>query len=96
VQTWVGRVLSDLTTLFLLLLVARAVVDLLLSLNRGFRPTGAGAAALEVVYTVTDPPLRLLRRLIPPLRIGNVALDLGFLLLFVALGILQRTVFSSI
>jgi YggT family protein len=39
----------------------------------------------EVVYTLTDPPLRALRRVIPPLRIGQVAIDLGFLVLFLAI-----------
>jgi len=69
---------------FLLLLVARAVLDIVMSLSRGFRPHGPLLVVVEIAYTVTDPPLRLLRRFIPPLRIGSVALDLGFLLLFLA------------
>ena len=43
----------------------------------------------EVVYTLTDPPLRLLRRIIPPLRVGNVAFDLGFLLLFIGIVVVR-------
>jgi len=70
--------------LFLVLLVARAILDIVMSLNRGFHPTGPVLVLVEVAYTATDPPLRLLRRFIPPLRIGSIALDLGFLLLFVA------------
>jgi len=66
------------------LLVARAILDIVMSLNRGFHPTGPVLVLVEVAYTATDPPLRLLRRFIPPLRIGSIALDLGFLLLFVA------------
>lgn len=62
--------------------MARAVLDIVMSLSRSFRPTGPVLVLVEVAYTVTDPPLRLLRRFIPPLRIGSVALDLGFLLLF--------------
>jgi len=65
------------------LLVARAILDIVMSLNRGFHPTGPVLVLVEIAYTVTDPPLRLLRRSIPPLRIGSIALDLGFLLLFV-------------
>ena len=57
----------------------------MLSVSRSFRPTGALVVLFEVVYTLTDPPLRLLRRVIPPLRVGNVAFDLGFLLLFIAI-----------
>ncbi len=67
-----------------MLLVARAILDIVMSLNRGFHPTGPVLVLVEVAYTATDPPLRLLRRFIPPLRIGSIALDLGFLLLFVA------------
>ena len=44
----------------------------------------------EFVYTLTDPPLRLLRRLIPPLRVGNVAFDLGFLVLFIAIVVVRN------
>lgn len=95
-QTVVGRVLSDLTTLFLLLLFIRFVVDLLLTLNRSFRPSGAAAALFEVVFTVTDPPLKALRRLIPPLRVGGVALDLAFTVLVFGLLVIRGTVFSSI
>ncbi len=67
-----------------MLLVARAILDIVMSLNRGFHPTGPVLVLVEIAYTATDPPLRLLRRFIPPLRIGSIALDLGFLLLFVA------------
>jgi YggT family protein len=60
-----------------------------LSVSRTFRPTGALVVVFEVVYTLTDPPLRLLRRVIPPLRVGNVAFDLGFLLLFIAIVVVR-------
>jgi YggT family protein len=62
--------------------------------SRNFRPTGALLVVFEVVFTVTDPPMRFLRRFIPPLRLGGIALDLSFLLLFiltqVAIGLVQR------
>jgi YggT family protein len=62
--------------------------------SRNFRPTGALLVLFEVVFTVTDPPMRFLRRFIPPLRLGGIALDLSFLLLFiltqVAIGLVQR------
>jgi YggT family protein len=60
-----------------------------LSVSRTFRPTGALVVVFEVVYTLTDPPLRLLRRIIPPLRVGNIAFDLGFLLLFIAIVVVR-------
>ena len=45
---------------------------------------------LEVVYSITDPPLKFLRRFIPPLRLGGIALDLSFLVLFILVNILIR------
>ena len=50
------------------------------------------ALVLELAYSATDPPLKLLRRLIPPLRIGNISLDLGFIVLFFAVTILMQVV----
>ena len=77
-------------TVYLVILVARWVIELVQSVNRSFRPTGAWVVVCEVVYTATDPPLRLLRRLIPPLRVGGVAFDLGFLLLFIVIVVLRQ------
>ncbi len=51
--------------------------------SRDFRPTGPLVVLFEIIYTVTDPFLRPLQRLIPPLRIGGFALDLAFILLFI-------------
>jgi YggT family protein len=50
----------------------------------------------EAIYTITDPPLRLLRRLIPPLRLGNFSLDLGMLLLFLLTGVVLLPLFGSL
>ena len=91
-QSVVGHVLADLTNVYLLLLVVRAIMDTVLSFKRDLHPTGAGAAALEVVYTATDPPLKALRRVLPPLRIGQFSLDLGFLVLFFVVSILRGVV----
>jgi YggT family protein len=65
------------------MLIGRFVIDWIMVLSRSFRPTGPLIVLFEVIYTVTDPPLRLLRRIIPPLRIGGFALDLAFILLFI-------------
>jgi len=66
----------------LALLLLRVIISYVMMFNRNFRPTGLVAASLEVAYTVTDPPLRLLRRLIPPLRLGRLPIDLSFIVLF--------------
>lgn len=66
------------------LLILRLIIDYVMMFARNFRPTGVLAAVLEVAYSVTDPPLRALRRVIPPLRLGSVSLDLSFIVLFIA------------
>lgn len=69
---------------FWLALVVRLVVEVLRSFARSWRgpasPVAAGA--LEVAFVVTDPPVKLLRRLIPPVRLGAISLDLSITLLF--------------
>ncbi len=80
--------LSSIIWLFLLLLIARMIIGLIMAFSRDFQPTGALVIIFEFVMTVTDPPLKALRRVIPPLRIGQVSLDLAFIVLFIALQIL--------
>jgi YggT family protein len=65
--------------LFLYILFARFVMGLVMTLGRRWRPGRGAAAALEVVWSVTDPPLKALRRVIPPVRLGGVSLDLASL-----------------
>jgi YggT family protein len=72
---------------FLIALIARLVLDYVQMFARSWRPSGPLLIVAEVIYTVTDPPLRALRRVIPPLRIGQVSLDLSFLVLFVLVSI---------
>ncbi len=76
--------------IYLLLLLARLVLEWIRSLAREFRPSGLVLVLFEVVYTLTDPPVKLLRRLIPPLRIGMVALDLSLMIPLVVGWILLR------
>ena len=77
---------------FLLLLIFRLVMEYVFMFARSYRPAGPVAIALELCYSATDPPLKALRRVLPPLRIGNVSLDLGFLVLFSGVLILMRVV----
>jgi YggT family protein len=78
--------------LFLLALVARVVMELLQAFARDFRPHGLVLLLFEAIYTVTDPPLKALRKVIPPLRIGAVAFDLAILVLFIAINLLITVV----
>jgi YggT family protein len=77
---------------FLLLLIFRLIMEYVFLLARSYRPAGLVAAALELAYSVTDPPLKALRRVTPPLRIGQVSLDLGFIILFIVVRILMGVV----
>ena len=81
--TIVGQVLIIALWLFFVLLIARLVLDYIQMFARSWRPTGVLLVVAEVVYTITDPPLKALRRLIPPLRLGSITLDLSFLVLVV-------------
>ena len=70
--------------IFLILMFVRFVMSWVFSLSR-YRATGAVAMLLEVVYSVTDPPLKLLGRFIPPLRVGNMSIDIGFIVLLIGI-----------
>jgi YggT family protein len=87
----IASILNALLLIYVLVLLVRLILDWMPMLNREWRPRGAGLVAAEVVYTVTDPPIRTLRRFIPPLRVGAIAIDFAFaltmLLCFVLLGI---------
>nr|WP_216077680.1 YggT family protein [Isoptericola sediminis] len=76
--------------LFLVCLIVRLVFDWVQFFARDWRPRGVVLVIAEGVYTVTDPPLRALRRIIPPLTLGSVRLDLAFLVLFLATSILMQ------
>lgn len=79
----VSQLLSAVLWLFLIALLVRLVVDWIQVFAREWEPKGPLLVVLEAVYTVTDPPLRAIRRVIPPLRIGSVALDLAFIVLII-------------
>ena len=82
-------IISTILLVFLILLFARFVVDWVMVLARNWRPTGIVAAGLEVVYLTTDPPLRAVRKVIPPLNLGSIRLDLGFMVLLIAVVFLR-------
>jgi len=84
----VGEILFIVLWIFLLLLIFRLVMDYVFLFARSYQPKGPMLVALELTYTVTDPPLKLLRRFIPPLRLGGIAIDLSFLVLFLIVQLL--------
>ena len=84
----VFEVLAVLLFIFWLFLLARLVFDLVQAFARDWHPRGPLLILLEAIYSVTDPPLKLLRRIIPPLRLGQIQFDLAFLILLIGVNIL--------
>lgn len=69
--------------LYFIVLIIRLIADWIQVFARDWQPRGVVLVVLEAVYTVTDPPLRAIRRVLPPLRIGSVAIDLAFIVLII-------------
>ena len=88
----VKLVLGLVLQLFFYVLICRLILDWIRAFAREWRPRGVVLVFAEVIYTVTDPPLKALRRLIPPLSLGAVRLDMAFLVLILAVGFLQSLV----
>jgi YggT family protein len=78
--------------LYFFVLLARLASDWIQVFARDWQPRGPVLVVLEAVYTVTDPPLRFIRRFVPPIRLGSIALDLAFIILFFAVYIALQVV----
>ena len=84
------QIVASVLLVFLVLLFARFVIDWAMVLARSWRPSGVVAAGLEIVYSTTDPPLKAVRKVIPPLNLGSIRLDRGFMVLLIAVVILRN------
>ena len=89
-------VLTYVLWIYLLILIARLIISWIQAFSRDWHPRGVILVIAEVVYTATDPPLRLLRRYIPTARLGTVALDLSFMVLFLVILVLLDAVVPRI
>jgi YggT family protein len=85
----VGQVIDLALLLFLLLLFARFVVDWVQVFARSWTPKGIVLVVLEIIYSVTDPPILFVRRFVPPLRIGAIALDTSFIIVLISVYLLR-------
>ena len=85
-----GGLIEGLLWFFIALLWIRFVVDWVQIFARSWTPRGVLLVALEVVYSITDPPIKALRRVIPPLRIGSISLDLSFLIVMIGAYVLLQ------
>ena len=86
----VGSIIEIVLWVFIALLWIRFVVDWVQIFARAWVPRGLILVLLEGVYSTTDPPIKALRRVIPPLRIGSIALDLSFLIVMIAAYVLLQ------
>lgn len=93
--TLLGTILYLVLRLFTLILIARIVIEMIQSFSRNFQPPRWFIMVAEPLFVITDPPVKALRRVIPPLRLGNVALDLSVIVLFILLSILTSVVSST-
>ena len=91
VVSWVAWGLSVLVNLYMMVLFARVILDWIQFFARGWRPRGILLIVANVLYALTDPPIRWIGRFIPPLRVGGgLAIDVGFMVLFLVLMLAQR------
>ena len=81
-------VLALIVWLYILVLFGRMIIDWIRIFSRDWRPQGVMLVIAETLYTLTDPPLKALRRVLPTLRIGGIGFDLGFLVLLLLLYLL--------
>ncbi|EEJ54336.1 YggT family protein [Mobiluncus mulieris] len=88
----IGLVIYYAISLYLAILMVRVVLDWISFLARDWRPRGVVLVLANIVYSLTDPPVRFFGRLIPPLRFGGIGLDMGFLVFFLVLVVTQRLV----
>lgn len=87
-RSWISAALS----IYLIILLIRVVLEYVRMFSRNWQPRGVILLAVEGVYTVTDPPVKALRKVIPPLRLGPVSLDLSILVLFILINVAIRLV----
>lgn len=91
----VASLISSLLSLYVLILIARLVLEYVSIFARDWRPKGPLLLVSETVFTLTDPPLKAIRKVVPSLRIGSVALDLSFIILLFAISI-TRTLLAGL
>ena len=92
----IALVIYWLLQVYFFALIGRFIFDLILSVNRSWRPKGLVVVVVESIYTVTDPPLKMVRKVLPPLRLGAMQIDFGWTVVFFAVVFIQNIVRSLI
>ena len=86
----ITSLIASLLDIYILVLILRLVFDYITMFARDWRPKGLVLVLAETLYSLTDPPLNAIRRFVPPLRLGSISLDLGFLILIFGVSILRN------
>lgn len=88
----ISSILLQILGFFKLALFARIIIDYVRMFAKNWRPNSFLLAIFEVIYSITDPPMKYVQRFVPPLRLGGVALDLSFIVLLIAINLLQGAI----
>jgi YggT family protein len=86
------NIILQLLSFFKIALFLRIIIDYIRMFARSWRPNTIILGVFEVIFTITEPPMKFVRRFVPPLRIGGVALDLSFIVLLIAINLLQSII----
>ena len=88
---WIlGSIIQWVLWIFLLILFARMILSWVPVLVRDWEPKGPMLVFAEIIYSITDPPLKLIRKVLRPVRVGNMMLDLAFIGLAIMVSILMQ------
>jgi YggT family protein len=88
----ITSIILQLLGLYKLALFARIIIDYVRMFAKNWRPNSIFLAFFEFIYSITDPPMKFVQRFVPPLRLGGVALDLSFIVLLIAINLLQGAI----
>lgn len=88
----ITSIILQLLDFFKLALFARIIIDYARMFAKNWRPNSFLLAVFEIIYSITDPPMRYVQRFVPPLRLGGIALDLSFIVLLIAVNLLQGVI----
>jgi YggT family protein len=88
----IGALLGYILTLFIIVLIARMILDWvgLLATNTPRWTYRARALA----HAGTEPVIAPVRRLLPPIRAGGLSIDLAFTVVFILAIVLRSIAFS--
>lgn len=87
-----GSILLVAVSLYSWILLARIVIEMIQSFSRQFNPPRWFMMVAEVLFVITDPPVKALRKVIPPLQLGGIALDVSIIVLFLLLAVLSQLI----